>query len=138
MNIRILPILFLSAVAILATGHAQSIAEIRKEVLADSAVSAEIKDAIARGVVIKGICPQEAFAAAGFPGPYMVIADKSKWKSQIPPPVIVNAQCKNPDDSVIELMFRNATQFGGKDPVVFRVRFEKGRAVLIDQNAFSK
>jgi hypothetical protein len=138
MNIRILSILFLSAFAILATGHAQSIAEVRKQVLADSAVSADIKNAIARGVVIKGMCPQEAFAAAGFPGPYMVIADKSKWPPHTPPPVIVNAQCKNPDNSIIELKFRNSMQFGGKDPVVFRVRFEKGRAVLIDQNAFSK
>ena len=116
----------------------QTIGDLRKEVMADQRVSKEIKDAIARGAVIVGMCPKEAFAAAGFPGPYMVIADKAKWPAHTPPPEVVNAQCEHPDESIIELMFRNTTQFGGKEPVVFRVRFEKGRAVLIDQNGFTK
>jgi hypothetical protein len=67
----------------------------------------------------------------------MVKSDKEKWKSNVPPPVIINAQCKRPDNSVIELMFKNKTQFGTDAPVVFRVRFVSGKVVLVDQKKFN-
>jgi hypothetical protein len=115
--------------------HADSLGDLRKKVLADKTVSLDIKAAIKKRIVINGMCPQQAFAAAGFPGLYMVQADKEKWATNVPPPVIIEAQCDAPDNSIIELSFRNSTQFGTN--AVFRVRFEKGRAVVIDQNAFS-
>jgi hypothetical protein len=110
--------------------------DLRTKYLADPAVRAEIKRAIQQRVVIVGMCPFEAFAAAGRPGLYKVQADK-KWPDNIVPPVIINAQCQHPDDSVIELLFHSKTQFNTPEPVVFRVKFEKGRAVLIDQNPIS-
>jgi hypothetical protein len=62
----------------------------------------------------------------------MVRRDRSKWSGDIPPPAIIEAQCEAPDESVIELMFRNTTQFASSEPRVFRVRFVKGKVVLID------
>lgn len=68
----------------------------------------------------------------------MVRRDKVKWGEGVPPPAIISAQCEHPDESVIELMFRNATQFVSNEPVVFRVRFEHGRATLIDRKGFTE
>lgn len=95
----------------------------------------EIANAIVAGKVILGMCPNEVIAAAGRPGPYKIVKDK-KWKSNVPPPVVAMAQCENPDDSVIEFLFRNERQFESGN--TFHVRFEKGAAVLIDQNGFSQ
>jgi hypothetical protein len=106
--------------------------------LKDQGTSEEIKSAIRQGLVIKGMCPNQVIAAAGSPGPYMVKADKKKWPPHTPPPQIIKAQCGNPDESVIELMFRNSTQFPGKEPFVFRVRFLHGRVALIDQKKFNE
>src|SRR6266404_2839884 len=117
--------------------RADDLSDLRTKLLADTNTTPEIKAAIEKRLVITGMCPQEAFAAAGYPGMYMVQADKAKWKDSVPPPVIIDAQCKNPDNSVIELMFKNSTQFATNKPVVFRVRFEKGQAVIIDQKGFS-
>src|SRR5262249_31914617 len=111
------------------------LSDLRKNLLADASVPSDIKAAIKKKTVVLGMCPQQAFAAAGVPGLYMVEADKEKRKDKLPPPVIINAQCGNPDNSRIELSFRNSTQFGTN--AVFRVRFEKGRAVVTDQNPFS-
>src|SRR5689334_6564338 len=115
--------------------HADRLGDLRKKVLADTTVSSDIKAAIKKRTVIPGMCPQQAFAAAGLPGLYMVQADKEKWATNVPPPVIIEAQCDAPDNSIIELSFRNSTQFG--TDAVFRVRFERGRAVVIDQKPFS-
>ncbi len=104
----------------------------------DPNTPAEIKQAINAGVVIKGMCPFLAFAAAGLPGPYMVKKDKEKWGDHVPPPNIISAQCEAPDNSVIELIFRNKTQFMTDEPINFRVRFVKGKADLIDQKKFNE
>jgi hypothetical protein len=105
--------------------------------LADAGTSDEFKAAIRRGEVVVGMCPLQAFAAAGNPGPYYVKRDIEKWPDQLTDPVkVVMAQCSYPDKSVIELMFRNASQFDSGSPVVFRVRFVNGKAVLIDQKKF--
>jgi hypothetical protein len=107
--------------------------DLRSKYLADPTVRPDVRRAIEQRVVIIGMCPFEAFAAAGRPGLYKVQADK-KWPGNIAPPVIINAQCEHPDDSVIELLFRSKTQFRTRERVVFRVKFDKGRAVLIDRN----
>jgi hypothetical protein len=118
--------------------HAETKEELVSKYLGDTKTSPEIKEAIKNGVVIKGMCPFQAFAAAGFPGPYIVKKDKEKWSDHVPPPNIISAQCENPDNSVIELAFRNKSQFKTEEPVSFRVRFIKGKAVLIDQKKFSE
>jgi hypothetical protein len=97
-----------------------------------------MKDAIRRGVVVVGMCPLQAFAAAGLPGPYMVRKDQSRWGSDVPPPVVIEAQCSTPDESVIELMFSNRTQFSSQEDRTFRVRFVRGKAVLIDEKGFKE
>jgi len=118
--------------------YAQDVEELRRKYLEDPNTADEIKAAIRRGVVIVGMCPFQAFAAAGYPGPYMVRSDKDKWGPGVPPPTIISAQCDRPDKSVIELKFRNTTQFGGSEPTVFRVRFNEGRATLVDRKNFDE
>ncbi|MDD9937521.1 MAG: hypothetical protein OXT09_28170 [Myxococcales bacterium] len=100
---------------------------------ASAADGAESKPEFGTGVVELGMCPDEAIAAAGNPGPYMVRRDTEKWPPGTFPPTIVAAQCEHPDDSVIELLFRNRSQYATEEPVVFRVKFERGKAVSIDQ-----
>jgi len=101
----------------------------RSKYLGDPSVSDEIRNAIESGLVIEGMCPQQAFAAAGRPGPFMVLRDESIWDSSVAPPVIVSAQCEKPDASTVHLVFRNVRQF--PDAKAFRVRFEAGKAVAI-------
>lgn len=114
----------------IAACRADDVSNLRKKYLSDPAVSADIKQAIEKRVVIPGMCPLQAFAAAGSPGFYQVTADK-KWQPNIAPPVIINAQCEKPDDSVIWLTFRSKTQFGTPQAVVFYAHFEKGRVVEV-------
>ena len=104
----------------------------RTKYLADPSVSPEIKQAIRKGIVIEGMCPFEAIAAAGTPGGlYEVTPDPKKWPSNIMPLAVINAQCEKPDNSIIWLRFKNRTQFNTREPLAFHVRFERGRAVLI-------
>ena len=104
--------------------------------LADPKTSEAIKAAIREGVVVLGMCPSQALAAAGRPGPYRVERDPTRWPEHTDPVKIVRAQCKRPDRSIIELTFSNTTQFGSNEPVFFRVRFVDGRAALIDVAGF--
>ena len=97
-----------------------------------------LKAAIRRGEVVEGMCPLEAFAAAGLPGPYMVKRDRARWTSDVSPPAVIEAQCSHPDESVIELMFRNKTQFPGSGAQTFRVRFVKGKVTLVDRKGFKE
>ena len=101
--------------------------------LNDPETSARIKDAIKEGVVVAGMCPFQAIAAAGLPGLYMVKKDHDVWKGVVPPPAIISAQCEKPDNSIIDLEFMNTTQFDSEEVVLFRVRFEKGQVVSIDK-----
>ena len=118
--------------------HSAGDPELAQRYLADPSTPAAFKEGIRSGVVVMGMCPLQAFAAAGLPGPYMVRRDRSKWSGDVPPPEIIEAQCKAPDESVVELMFRNKTQFASTEPKVFRVRFVAGKAVLIDQKGFKE
>lgn len=120
------------------TASAQSAEAFRDKVLSDPRTTAAVKEAIHKHLVVLGMCPLEAFAAAGLPGPYHVRRDAKKWDQNVPPPRIVIAQCESPDESVVELLFENQTQFGSPEPVVFRVRFVHGKAVLIDRKGFTE
>ena len=130
-------LLLLSFLFASANVFAESKEQLVEKYLNDPDTPSEFKKAIRDGIVVKGMCPFQVYAAAGFPGPYMVKGDKDKWKPNVPPPVIINAQCKNHDKSVIELMFKNKTQLGTDEPAVFRVRFVEGKVVLIDQKKFN-
>jgi hypothetical protein len=65
------------------------VADLRKTFLGDPAVNAEIKRAIEKGLVIPGICPFQAFDAAGLPGVYEVRPDQKRWRFDIAPLVSV-------------------------------------------------
>ena len=109
----------------------QDVGHLRDKFLKNPSISAEIKRAIDERVVVPGMCPLEAFAAAGLPRHYGVFQRNPK---QVFTPAIMTAQCEHPDDNVaIELLFRSGTQFHTPKPVIFRVRFESGRAVFVDR-----
>jgi hypothetical protein len=118
------------------TAQAATKEELVKKYQNDPKVSAEMKRAIDAGVVIAGMCPLHAYAAAGNSTSYMVNKDKKKWGASASSQTIIESQCSKPDDSVIELAFKNKTQFKSEEPTSFRVRFVKGKAVLIDQKKF--
>ncbi len=104
--------------------------------LADPHTSEDVKTAIRDGVVVLGMCPSQAVAAAGEPGPYRIERDPTQWTEHSDPADIVEAQCHHPDRSVIELTFSNTSQFESQEPVVFHVRFFGGRATRIDVDGF--
>lgn len=105
--------------------------------LADRNTAGDIQAAIREGVVVLGMCPLQAVAAAGEPADFRVERDPTRWPERSEPVRIVEAQCKRPDRSVIELTFSNTSQFGSSEPVVFHVRFEDGRAARIDVEGFA-
>ena len=150
LDTRLLPALLLAGVGLACSlngpyegGASQPVArpavqEYVDHYLADAKTPDSFKDAIRRGVVVEGMCPLQAFAAAGLPGPYMVRKDRARWTSDVPPPVVIEAQCAKPDESVIELLFQNKTQFSSKELRTFRVRFQKGKAMTVDQKGFKE
>lgn len=127
--------ILLLACSTVRTGERNKYAE---HYLSDPETTDEIKVAIRKGVVVVGMCPYQAFAAAGNPGPYFVKPDPARWPAHSDPVKIVQSQCKSPDKSIIELMFRNTSQFASEGPLVFRVRFVDGKAVLIDRKRFEE
>lgn len=132
-NMRLKHMFFVFSAIFACTVSAQSADDLREKYLASPDTASALKDAIRKRIVVAGMCPFEAFAAAGYPGPYMVRRDEAKWSADTPPPNIINAQCKAPDASTIELLFRNSSQFGGAEPTVFRVRFVNGKVTQIDR-----
>jgi hypothetical protein len=96
--------------------HGAGAPALAQRYLADPNTLAVFKEGIRSGIVVMGMCPLQAFAVAGLPGPYMVRRDRSKWSGDIPPPEIIEAQCEAPDESVLELMFHNKTQFASPEP----------------------
>ncbi len=127
----------LGAVALLACSGVDAERKYADFYLADSRTPEEVKTAIREGVVVLGMCPLQALAAAGAPGPYRVERDPTRWADQADPVKVVEAQCKSPDKSMVELTFSNTSQFGSNEPVVFRVRFVDGRAARIDVEGFA-
>ncbi len=79
-----------------------------------------------------GMTPFEARLAGGAFA-YKVIVDKTKWQEHSHPLEVMWAQSTHADNSEIWMTFRNATQFPDKDETSFRVCFEHGRAVKIEQ-----
>ena len=82
------------------------------------------RKAIEAGQVLKGMCPNEAIAAAGIPYFYEAQLDK-KWSSNTDPQFVIEKQCEAPDKSKITLYFENKTQFGNKSK--FKVIFQSGQ-----------
>jgi hypothetical protein len=104
--------------------------QLRHKYLDDRSVSPEIKRAIEQRVVMTGMCPVEAVAAAGLPLHGVMYNHHTPVEGL---GITIAKQCDHPEkESGVELTFRNATQFGRE--VVFRVCFWEGRAVVIDQN----
>jgi hypothetical protein len=106
--------------------------------LADPGTPDQVRVAIRDGVVLLGMCPTQAVAAAGAPGPGRVDPDPARWSRRSDPVKVVEAQCQKPDRSLIELTFANTSQFGSYQPVVFRVRFVDGRAALLAVEGFAE
>jgi hypothetical protein len=69
--------------------------------------------AIEAGRVIKGMCPNEAMAAAGIPYFYEAQLDP-KWPPGTDPQFAIEKQCSAPDKSKITLYFEKKTQLGKK------------------------
>ena len=109
----------------------RDIQHLREKYLTDPSVSAEIKHAIEAQVVVPGMCPLQAMAAAGLFVGAIVHEDPAKGP---PSDDVIKAQCEHPEDRVtIEFLFRTQTQFQTPEPVFFRVRFERGRVVFVDR-----
>ncbi len=85
----------------------------------------EFRESIYKRVVVKGMWPAEAFLAGGG-GIYRVKADPKKWEKRAYPRLVMKAQCTDPDDSEIEIDFRNSSQYSGGVVRKFTVRFENG------------
>ena len=106
---------------------------LRQLYLAQRSVSPDVARAIEEREVILGMCPLQAIAAAGLPVSYVV--DARSDVGLLFHRSIITEQCEHPDDRIwVELLFRNASQFHTPVPVVFRVRFEQGRAVFVTKD----
>lgn len=92
----------------------------------------ERRAAILNGQVTLGMAPFEARLAGGA-FTYEVTADPLKWKPHTNPLDVMWAQSASPDDSRIVMSFTNASQYPGEPPWLFKVVFERGRAVSIDK-----
>lgn len=92
----------------------------------------ERRQSILDGRIILGMTPYEAKLAGGafF---FRVIADKARWPAGTDPYKVMWRQSIEPDDSEIWMTFRNATQFPGEGERVFRVHFQRGKAVGIEK-----
>lgn len=112
-------------------------------------ISEEFRESILAGIIVQGMSPDEAVAAAG-PFKY-VIEDGGRWMASIAdirlyfdyaentpehprmPPDILWMQRENPVGVSIFLDFWNQTQFDTKEPVGFRVHFSTGRVSRIER-----
>jgi len=99
-----------------------------KYIHAHPGISEANRKAIETGQVIKGMCPNEAIAAAGIPYFFEAQLDP-KWPSGTDPQVVIEGQCSNPDKSKITLYFENKTQLGKQSK--FKVIFQNGLAIEV-------
>lgn len=93
----------------------------------------EFRDFIEKRVVVKGMWPTEALLAGGG-GVYKIKADPAIWEKNSDPFDVMNAQCVNPDNSQIEIAFKNHWQFQGGVNSGFVVRFSNGVVVDIEKS----
>ena len=91
-------------------------------------ISEANRKAIEAGQVLKGMCPNEAIAAAGIPYFFEAQLDP-KWPSGTDPQVVIEKQCSNPDKSKITLYFENKTQLGKQSK--FKAIFQEGQTVEV-------
>lgn len=90
------------------------------------------QQSILDGVVLLGMTPFEAKLAGGafF---YKVVSDKEKWPEHSDPFKVMWAQSIQADNSEIWMMFKNSSQFSEGADVSFKVYFERGCAVVIEE-----
>jgi hypothetical protein len=95
-------------------------------------VAAQYKDSVLAGRVELGMTPYEAKLAGGafF---FNVSADKEHWGRGADPYDVMWAQTFKPDNSQITMTFKTSTQFLPPEETIFRVFFDKGRAVKIEK-----
>ena len=109
--------------------------QLRQQYLRDPSVREEIKQAIEQRVVVTGMCPLDAIAAAGLPLHGAMNYRETVPGAREPFPRHIAAQCGRPDPQTsVQLQFRNDTQFGPGE--LFRVCFWEGRVVAVDQEKF--
>lgn len=114
--------------AVHAEEHSTSGKDREKYIHAHPDLSDAKRKAIEAGQVLKGMCPNEAMAAAGIPYFYQAQLDK-KWPSNTDPQLVIDKQCEAPDESKITLYFENKTQIGKESK--FEVIFQNGQATEI-------
>lgn len=90
------------------------------------------RPAILNGVVEFGMTPFEARLAAGA-FVFKVVADPNRWPEHSDPLKVMWAQSMLSDSSKIWMTFKNSTQFIGDTETLFRVYFEQGHAIKIEQ-----
>jgi len=83
----------------------------------------EMFESILQQKFVVGMSPYETKLAGGVYA-FRVDADTEKWPVNADPYVVIDRQELHPDNSKLWFTFRNATQFGGGEPVSFTVYFE--------------
>lgn len=91
-----------------------------------------IQEEILAQQVVLGMSPYEAHLAAGA-FVFKVEADQSKWPKNSDPYKVMWAQLTKPDNSKIWMTFETDTQFPKKGITRFRVFFQQGKAVEIEE-----
>lgn len=95
-------------------------------------IAPAIQEKILAQQVVIGMTPYDAYLAAGAFA-FRVIADPKNWPGNADPYNVMWAQSVQPDDSKIWMTFQNDTQYPGRHKVRFRVFFERGKAIEIEE-----
>jgi hypothetical protein len=64
---------------------------------------------------------------------YVLKRDASRWPQGTDPRRVISEQSRNPDRSEIKLIFRNATQYGGRATARFEVMIKEGRVAAVNR-----
>ena len=92
--------------------------------------SVQYRQSILKGLITLGMTPYEAHMAGGkF---FYSITNDPQWPSGTDPFKIMWAQSKSPDQSQIQMTFKNATQFPKKGTTLFKVFIEQGKVIKIE------
>ena len=133
-TVRALTVLFTCAFVVACSGQASPrLAEADKYLSSHNNVSYEVRAALEKGQVIKGMSLQEASIAGG---PYISAIDRDRavWPNENADPwQILEAQQLHPDNSKINLLSQNVTQFNTQQRVQFTAVFARGRVVRIER-----
>ncbi len=93
--------------------------------------SKSIQKNISQGKIIKGMDTYAASLAGGAYF-YRVIADEEVWDKDTDPNIIIKTQVTKPDNSQIWMTFQNTTQYPQKGLQAFRVEFQRGKVININ------